>query len=40
MIPSLEERLLTGSEEDVLHVADLVRHSPDSEESSHILKAP
>jgi len=27
MIPSLEEHLLNGSEEEILHVADLVRHS-------------
>jgi hypothetical protein len=26
MVPGLEERLLSGSEEEILHVADLVRH--------------
>ena len=26
MVPGLEERLLNGSEEEILHVADLVRH--------------
>jgi hypothetical protein len=27
MIPGLEERLFNGSEEETLHIADLVRHS-------------
>jgi hypothetical protein len=26
MIPGLEERLVNGSEEETLHIADLVRH--------------